>query len=409
MVRSRGTTKRIASNEGGSSTNSPSQPYDENQDDKKNASRSKSCGTLEIWLLGLVWGVSLGLVASKFLVGGGGVSSAAAMVRGSGSGNGILPNQKQQQQRKELFVEATPEKTTSKQSTKVKPAPKKPAPGKPSEPQTKKQKNEDTKTTDNNEAPNKDKEKGATMHPLQHYFDLSEAQGHNNKTRILKLLRDNADITELSEETYHDLPTWHQITSMYGYKAHVIGKKFHCEAFLGDQKPVNKKWIAPAGHFNTGTNLLSDAIVQNCDTPNKEWQVPWGKHNPPKTKYYREQHQIPKYSKMDSNQTLPIVLMRDPFRWHQSMCHNSYTASWPRLSNPQEAQFHCPNLWPTDFEQRELKRLGYKIWKEGDIMEKETPGLFRHVYFERRTIQEGTRDPISMTPLTDEELKLHHL
>ena len=402
MVRSRGTTKRIASN-------SPSQPNDADKDDKKDASRSKTFGTVEILLLGLVWGISLGLLASKFLMGGGGAPSSAAavaMVRGSS----VLPtsNLNQQQPRKELAVEATPKKRAPKQSTKAKPAPMKPVPKKPANPQTKKQENEKAKTKDKRESPNKDKEKEVTMHPLQHYFDLSEAQGHN-KTRILKLLRDNADITELSEETYQALPTWSDITSMYGYKAHVIGKKFHCEAFLGDQKPVNKKWLAPAGHFNTGTNLLSDAIVQNCDTPNKDWQVPWGKHNPPKTKYYREQHQIPKYSKMDSNQTLPIVLIRDPFRWHQSMCHNSYTASWPRLSNPQEAQFHCPNLWPTDFEQRELKRLGYKIWKEGDVMEKETPGLFRHVYFERRTIQEGTRDPISMTPLTDEELKLHHL
>jgi hypothetical protein len=35
---------------------------------------------------------------------------------------------------------------------------------------------------------------------------------------------------------------------------------------------------------------------------------------------------------------MPIVLIRDPYSWMHSMCHNGYTSRWKR------SRAHCPNL-----------------------------------------------------------------
>jgi len=262
-----------------------------------------------------------------------------------------------------------------------------------------------------------------TLHNLDYYFELSRENGHD-KERILKLLLENAGIQQISLKTYHDLPNWSDVSAMYGHHGRLIGQKKHCEAFLGDGKDVKTKWLAPAGHFNTGTNLLSDALNKNCDLKHTRWQVPWGKHNPPKNKEFRNKNRIPAYAYMDPNQTLPVVIIRDPFRWLQSMCHNSYTSTWPRFARPDDTQYHCPNLWPTNFEKRELERLGYETFIDGTPMEKEKPGKLLHKHlFDDKVTRKATRrghpelgteapdmerEPVSTTALTPDELKIHH-
>jgi hypothetical protein len=65
----------------------------------------------------------------------------------------------------------------------------------------------------------------------------------------------------------------------------------------------------------------------------RDYDVPYGKHDP-----------LPYSSSIHSNHTttdsiLPIVLIRDPFRWMRKMCQVRYDASWNR-SQPHR----CPNL-----------------------------------------------------------------
>jgi len=66
------------------------------------------------------------------------------------------------------------------------------------------------------------------------------------------------------------------------------------------------------------------------------WQVPWGKHRLAKLKW---NHTAPDGWGM-SNRTnvLPIVVIKDPFTWLQSMCKSPYEAHWKHRSS------HCPNL-----------------------------------------------------------------
>lgn len=65
------------------------------------------------------------------------------------------------------------------------------------------------------------------------------------------------------------------------------------------------------------------------------WTRPWGKHTPAK---YKQQHATEKAQAIAKDDVLPIVTIRHPLRWMQSMCHNPYTAKWKH--SPQ----NCPHL-----------------------------------------------------------------
>jgi len=81
-----------------------------------------------------------------------------------------------------------------------------------------------------------------------------------------------------------------------------------------------------AGLYNTGTNALSRAFNNNLkrlrnDPQASPYEVAWGKHLPPDR--YRLHFTYPPDSKWkkaeDRFRTLPVVLIRDPFWWFQSM------------------------------------------------------------------------------------------
>ena len=271
------------------------------------------------------------------------------------------------------------------------------------------------------------------FHSLQYYMELSAKEGHD-KERLLNLLRDNAGLEDISEKTYNDLPTWSQVTSMYGNEGRLIGKDRHCKAFLADGQ-LSEKFMGPAGQFNSGTNLLADTLISNCVLPKREakygkkqngikWQVPWGKHNPPKDETFRTNFVASKsYIKMKAKQTLPVVMIRDPFRWQQSMCFNGYTSRWPRFFRPTEARYHCPNLWPTEAEKKSLQERGYSPLLDGTKIEKEKPITILHepifddkpikgkgtkkIQQEQREAEDFPEVP-STIPLTPEELQVHH-
>ena len=285
-----------------------------------------------------------------------------------------------------------------------------------------------------------------TYHSLQYYLALSQKEGHD-KERLLHLLQNNARLEEISEATYQKLPTWAQITFQYGTEARLVGyQEGHCRAFQADGL-LGEKFMAPSGSFNSGTNLLADALVKNCVLPEREakyknmkenknklqgvrWQVPWGKHNPPQDQHFRANFHAPGgYSNMDPVQTLPIVMIRDPFRWMQSMCHNSYTGRWARLFRPEHRHYHCPNLWPTQAEWDQLKARHYlPILKEGMSFPKEIPGIHpAEAHFDNKvkpkpklgamvnlvSADQSPSDvdyiiPPTTNPLTPEQLKLHH-
>lgn len=78
---------------------------------------------------------------------------------------------------------------------------------------------------------------------------------------ILKILH-AADV-EIDEELANVLPTWEDITGMYGDRPIISGLET-CEAYREQVKPEDRM-TGPAGMFNTGTNLLYELLKVNCD------------------------------------------------------------------------------------------------------------------------------------------------
>jgi len=168
---------------------------------------------------------------------------------------------------------------------------------------------------------------------------------------------------EVTDELRNELPPKEDIISMYGSKPNIIGLD-RCETF---QSTVVKGdgFIAPAGMFNTGTNLLQSLLTQNCYLPDKmekygkentgmRWQVPWGKHSPVS---WRLRHSAPSMTTVNQTAVLPALVIKDPYTWMDSMCRHSYAANWKHFEG------HCPNLVPITSE-------------ESDFLKKHEKGTF---------------------------------
>lgn len=84
-----------------------------------------------------------------------------------------------------------------------------------------------------------------------------------------------------------------------------------------------------------------------------------GKHYPAS---HRGKHSTRTDKVVPVTNSLPLVAIRDPWMWLQSMCRHHYTALWPH------GDAHCPNLVATDNEIENfprLKQLYYKTNIEG--------------------------------------------
>ena len=229
------------------------------------------------------------------------------------------------------------------------------------------------------EAQQKERAKGK-VHTLEYFMDLSQREGHD-KERLLRLIHNNAGLQFISETTYQELPRWSQVTEMYGTQPKLVGLE-QCQVFQQDGD-LAEKFLAVAGCFNSGTNLLAKTLTRNCVLHKRQekygvkhrgirWQVPYGKHTPPKDEEFRNSHVAKKSDGVTAKQVLPAVMIRDPFRWLQSMCSHHYTTRWPRVFGQKDARYHCPNLWPTEPEKTKLAKLGREPLVEGNEIVSET-------------------------------------
>jgi len=110
-----------------------------------------------------------------------------------------------------------------------------------------------------------------------------------------------------------------------------------CEAYR-QMVPLNERYTAPAGMFNTGTNNLQTSLQKNIKDIRSYYQVPWGKH---RMEARRLHHVAPGAEKFVHEKCLPIVIVRDPYHWMQSMCKSPYAAHW------RHGPHRCPNLVPS--------------------------------------------------------------
>jgi hypothetical protein len=106
------------------------------------------------------------------------------------------------------------------------------------------------------------------------------------KARILELMKHagvNVDV-ERDADLIRELPTWNQVTDLYGEEPVIYGLDT-CQVFQ-DHSDKAEHFVSTAGAFNSGTNLMAELLIANCHmqdrmdkygTINKgvRWQVPW--------------------------------------------------------------------------------------------------------------------------------------
>jgi len=163
----------------------------------------------------------------------------------------------------------------------------------------------------------------------------------DDKEKVRQILQHSG--IQITPEIESMIPTWSEVSSMYGSKPKIIGLET-CDTFQ-TIIPVSEAYVGPSGLFNTGTNLLAKMLSKHCKIPKHNiaggmlWQVPWGKHNPISL---RLKH-VAAASTLNVNQSknvLPVVTIKDPYHWMGSMCRHSYAANW------YHSEEHCPNLIP---------------------------------------------------------------
>jgi hypothetical protein len=95
---------------------------------------------------------------------------------------------------------------------------------------------------------------------------LSSSSTTGGKEPILQLLRDAGVADDLDAETLASLPSWEQVTSLYGPTPVLHGLET-CATFRASGSDPGEHLLGVAGTFNTGTNLLAELLIHNCEMP----------------------------------------------------------------------------------------------------------------------------------------------
>lgn len=117
------------------------------------------------------------------------------------------------------------------------------------------------------------KEQNGATNDRQHILDIFQEAGVN-----------------LTTEMIESLPTWSQVQQVVGTHPYLLNLE-SCPRYR-DKVPPIERMLGAAGMFNTGTNLVTHLLKQNCEIPERRekygpkqskesygmrWQVPWGK------------------------------------------------------------------------------------------------------------------------------------
>ena len=154
----------------------------------------------------------------------------------------------------------------------------------------------------------------------------------SGKGPIIRLVQEALGQTEIDPKLIDKLPTVEEVTALYGSEPKVYGLD-SCTRF--QQMGISSDhFVTTAGTFNTGTNLMAELLQQNCYIPARyakyqtagvRWQVLWGKHTPVFNETFRLSHRV-SYNDTSSIQPqdfFPAVMIRDPYKWMQSVCYIS--------------------------------------------------------------------------------------
>jgi hypothetical protein len=164
-----------------------------------------------------------------------------------------------------------------------------------------------------------------------------------------------AGYTNITEGDCVQLPTWDEVVRLYGEGPIIVGLDTcaRYRAVITEAKEAGMN-VTPsprvAGLFNSGTNALAQSFSMNLRPVEdyKEYNVLSRKHVAPRDKWVYDQRFVDDYDPSVLRYTLPIVLVRDPFRWMTSMCKRKYNVRWATGKDGR-----CPNLVFTK-EEREM-------------------------------------------------------
>ena len=172
------------------------------------------------------------------------------------------------------------------------------------------------------------------------------------KEPLLKKISDAG----ISDPNCTSLPLWNQITRLYGNEPVIVGLDT-CTAYRRSVADGGGAVPRIAGMYNTGTNALAKLFELNwknhtfaydLEGSYFKWDVPYGKHVP----YHKKDNvTVPGGNPTPKDLVLPIVLIKDPLWWMQSMCRNPYGAKWSHHDD------HCPNLVVNEVDQ---ERFGHR-------------------------------------------------
>jgi len=207
---------------------------------------------------------------------------------------------------------------------------------------------------------------------------VSDEDVDKDKEEIYEiLLQAGVKRHEIDIETRRKLPTWTQVQSLYGTEPKIYGLD-RCDAFTSTIE-ASQSFFGIAGTFNSGTNLLAEMLIQNCqitkrmqvfgpDQKGMRWQVPWGKHTPVQ---YREDHVTDTDRDVPLQNSIPMITIRDPYRWMRSMCKHIYGARWAHNKTA------CPHVYHDEEERPSPVRVKYK---QTVINHKSLPAMWNDWY-----------------------------
>ena len=183
----------------------------------------------------------------------------------------------------------------------------------------------------------------------------------DQRRKVIDIL-ENAGI-KIDLELLLRIPRWKDVTKLYGGKPVILGLE-RCHEFRSMHRSKNRS-AAVAGMFNTGTNAMAQYFFQNLAMPDNPKlgilaNVPWHKHGVSDTFCFVRLRFLPNSLKLvcswiepqwvalrgrhffrqpnDHSSVLPVVIVRDPYQWFQSMCESPYLLKWNHDKS------HCPNL-----------------------------------------------------------------
>jgi hypothetical protein len=176
------------------------------------------------------------------------------------------------------------------------------------------------------------------------------------RENLYRLLSDAKVVENITQSEIDQLPLDRHIQELYGDSpifmaasttTHRKNNDNHCQTFR-NTIPFARRRLAVAGLFNSGTNLL-ETMLRNIQMIRPSlWQVPWGKH---RLASVRDNHTAPDFQYYNKTEILPVVIVRDPYMWFQSMCVHPYSVRW------RHGNYHCPNFVPNEQDRSHYPRI----------------------------------------------------